>query len=117
MTELVEDNAIWLDSDGYPTMSALKRIANWPHNDFRGLMAFVKSLWLYSDMGRFWEESDENDEGHGHPIRKYALSTAGWSGNESLIHALRENFLFWSFCWVQHRRGGHFIFHVRKDRP
>jgi len=44
--------------------------------------------------------------------RRLYLSTGGWSGNESIIEAMRGNWFFWSMCWVQSRRGGHYIFEL-----
>jgi hypothetical protein len=50
-------------------------------------MAFVRSLWKYAD----WSWSQEG--------RRFSISTAGWSGNEELIEAMQENFIFWALCW------------------
>lgn len=101
-------NGNYFDDDGYPTEEAEKLVAEWPHEDnWRGLMAFIKPLWRYADCG-YWTES-LTDEGR----KQYEISTAGWSGNESLIYALQENKIFWAFCWVQSRRGGHYIFEIR----
>lgn len=96
------------DADGYPTEEELVEIEKWPGlnkaSDYKGLMARVKELWHYPD--RFVEK--ENDI--------YYLSTGGWSGNESIIHALRDNYLFWAMCWLSSRRGGHYEFEVKELR-
>jgi len=68
-------------------------------------MDFVHSLWHWPDWG--WKELATDDR------TTYDISTGGWSGNEELIGAMRENFMFWSMCWVSSRRGGHYIFEVR----
>ena len=105
-------------------------ITVWDYHDRIGLMNFVQSLWMY--QGADWlsrsttSVSDTNDNvllyqwgwhmfatiENGKTTRTYQISTGGWSGNESLIAAMRENHLFWSLCWYQSRRGGHYTFHV-----
>lgn len=99
----------FLDGDGYPTEEAEKLVAEWHYDDFHGLLAFVKSLWRYSE---YWNEEQREDI-TGKPVIKYHVSTAGWSGNESLIHALKKNTMFWMMCWEQSRRGGHYIFELK----
>lgn len=101
------------DDNGYPTEETLKAIEKWacigPEAKI-SLMAFVKSAWWMPDWG--WQEEQITSA---HPtiiIKRYSISTGGWSGNESLIYALKQNHLFWSLCWIQSRRGGHYIFEV-----
>jgi hypothetical protein len=90
-----------LDEDGYPTEELLETIRNWPwQQGFNGLMELVKRNWNWSDM-MFCKEEDT-----------YSISTGGWSGNESLVHAMQENQMFWGLCWVSSRRGGHYEFEV-----
>lgn len=90
-----------MDNDGYPDEDELSAIRAWPCYDFLALLQFVRELWKYSDCG-YWAQ-DGN---------KFRISTAGWSGNEDLIGAMRENFAFWSMCWQSFRRGGHYEFEV-----
>ncbi len=97
-----------LDEHGYPTEEALEKIKDWPDKDMLGLMAFVKELWYYPEWG--WNEKDEDK------YVSYLISTGGWSGNEDLIGAMKSNHMFWMFCWVQSRRGGHYIFEVKHGR-
>lgn len=104
MTDQLEED------DGYPTFEDLERIAKW-ERDWRGLMAFIRPLWNYADIG-YWEEkvgADILDR----PCTKFHISTGGWSGNESIIGALMENTIFWMMCWEQSRRGGHYIFELK----
>lgn len=79
----------------------LKRITEWPADDFMGLMEYVGDLWWAAK----WGFNVENNV--------YTLHTGGWSGNEDIICALGSNHLFWLMCWVQSRRGGHYIFEVK----
>jgi len=92
-----------MTDDGYPTNAELKKIAKWPHTDLAGLLEYVRERWAYADAG-YWRQRGG----------KYWISTAGWSGNESLVGALEKNYVFWSICWLQSRRGGHYIFQLRK---
>lgn len=98
-----------MDCYGYPAEETEKVIREWG-NDWLGLMDYVRAAWWMPDWG--WTQSDTlNDLGL--PVRRYEISTGGWSGNESLISAMEGNRMFQMFCWVQSRRGGHYIYEVR----
>ena len=117
-TQKLLDKGDFLDDDGYPTEDALEIISIWHWNDPKGWFEFIKSLWHYRSWG--WREYDEP-----HPwndmekykdriVHKYNISTAGWSGNESIIYAMQENRMMWNLNWEQSRRGGHYIFELRE---
>ncbi len=96
--------------DVYPTDKTLDKIEAWDvhtqHPSAAELMAFVREHWAFS--GVCWDEKD-------HPNHtEYMISTGGWSGNEEIVQAMRKNWMFWATCWREHRRGGHYVFEVRK---
>ena len=99
----------WVDDDGYPTESFLKKIEEWDAGagGYNDLMRFIKPYWRYSFDG-YWSETEYEGEGI-----EYSISTGGWSGNEDIIRALQMNMFFWSLYWLQSRRGGHYIFKVK----
>ena len=99
----------WVDDGGYPTEEFLGRIEKWDvlKGKNSALMKFIKRYWRYSSAG-FWSEKEH--EGYG---TEYRISTGGWSGNEAIIEALKNNRLFWNLYWVQSRRGGDYIFEVK----
>lgn len=101
-----------LDDDGYPTEEMEKAITAWPYQRCRELMECIRKAWHFGDWG--WSESDEVVDGE--TVRRYTISTGGWSGNETLIGALQENRMFWMLCWQQSRRGGHYIFEIKNIR-
>lgn len=108
-------NAEWLDEDGvYPTEDALKKIEDWPWEDLLGCFEFIEDIWLYADSG-YWVEIDALSEIFKTPVHRYHISTAGWSGNEDIIRALQKNHMIWLLVWYQSRRGGHYIFEIKKD--
>jgi hypothetical protein len=92
----------------YPTNEQLEMIRKWPYVDFQGLMNFVKALWKYGDNG-FWKDWENKNGDH-----VYRLATAGWSGNEDIIRAMGENYIFWSMCWELSAKGGLHIFILSK---
>jgi hypothetical protein len=96
-----------IDDDGYPTEEMLDKIEKWEYN-FNELMRFIKPYWRYSFDG-YWSEN-ECEGGK----TEYNISTAGWSGSEDIVRAMSNNTIFWSLCWVQSRRGGHYIFEVKE---
>lgn len=103
------------DSDGYPTDEELKRIAAWPYTDLRGWFAFIKGAGNYWPAESFgWSEFDSVDD-FKHATHVYHISTGGWSGNEEIINAMRENTMCWTLTWHEHRRGGHYAFVVTEE--
>lgn len=101
-----------LDEDGYPTEDALDLITIWHWEDARGWFEFIKSIWAYRDWG--WKEQEVIDEISNEKAWCYYISTAGWSGNESIIRAMEKNTWMWGLNWVQSRRGGHYIFQLKE---
>jgi len=100
-----------LDEDGYPTEQCLEIISNWHWSDPKGWFAFIKEYWNMPAFG--WREDDVPHEFRKDKIvHQFRISTGGWSGNESIIHAMQKNQMMWHFNWVQSRRGGHYIFEI-----
>ena len=89
------------DSDGYPTEMALFRVAKFDtvHGDIEEFLSLIQALWSYPD--RFCRRGNT-----------LYLSTGGWSGNESVIKAMREN-IFFFIAHSKWQRGGHFWFDLK----
>lgn len=83
----------------YPTDEELDKIEKWDAKDSKGLLDFVHSIWQYADVGS-WKEKGKT----------YRITTAGWSGNEDIIRAMRVNNIFWIICWHLSARGGLYVF-------
>jgi hypothetical protein len=97
-----------IDDDGYPTEELLAAIEQWPHTKgYKELMDTIHDAWTYADAG-YWQEFGARSPGR----TEYELSTAGWSGNESIISAMQANHIFWAICWFSSQRGGHYVFYV-----
>lgn len=111
IADLIANNDLQ-DEDGYPTDAALNVIRLWHWNDAKGWFKFIEALWYMRDWG--WKEIDEPHD-RDQIVHRYYISTAGWSGNESIIYAMSENkSMLWTLTWVQSRRGGHYIFELRE---
>jgi hypothetical protein len=103
---------ILMDEDGYPTEAALEYIKNWHlmikdgeewksgelYMDYRGLIDYIKSIWTYDDA---IHEEDGLLEIH----------TLGWSGNEDIIHELKQT-AFWMMRLQAYQTGGHYYFRM-----
>jgi hypothetical protein len=102
-----------LDEDGYPTDHALLIVKHWHWSDPKGWFEFIESIWHLASWG--WEEKTEKHELFDErDVHRYYVSTAGWSGNESIIKAMQQNKMMWHLNWVQSRRGGHYIFELKE---
>lgn len=100
-----------IDEDGYPTDAALTIIELWVYNDPRGWFEFIESIWHLKSWG--WSVQREPHNWHKERmVDRWYISTAGWSGNESIIRSMEKNDWLWQMHWVQSRRGGHYIFEI-----
>jgi len=96
------------DGDGYPTEAGLSAVRT-----FTGSARELVEL-LYEGMRAYGVVTIEpKGEGHRKVVEVY-LATGGWSGNESIVDALRDSF-FWFVYWHQSGRGGAFWFRVPVD--
>lgn len=82
------------DSDGYPTEETELTIKAWDFRDVPGWLAYIREAWNHH-YGRMWEEGG-----------MLKLATGGWSGNEAITHAMRENYILWLLLWESSHRGG-----------
>ena len=94
-----------LDKDNYPDEASLKAIEKWDilKKGVDGLLNLIlkNTLW-----------ADRQISITGKRILCFEYHTGGWSGNEDVISALRQNFLFWSMFWQKSTRGGHHYFRI-----
>ena len=94
-----------MDSDGYPTKTELEYIRTFDitMSDWERLMEYIqKNCWhwgatYFNKLGDTW-----------------TAITGGWSGNEEVIDALRDNLMFWIFYWKESHRGGLYKFSPRE---
>lgn len=100
------------DEDGYPTEDTLRTLRVWPALDGIGALEFLREAWKYPERISLVSAVDDIDG----TVEDWHLSTGGWSGNEELLGALKENFVWWSTNWYSHRRGGHYVFRPRKRK-
>jgi hypothetical protein len=104
------------DEDGYPTQEALDYIKNWSIDSNNGevkmgkhfgkanyneLIDYIKSIWTYKDAIEY-----ENG--------LLEIHTYGWSGNEDIIHELKNTDM-WDLKFRCERTGGHYYFKVTDD--
>jgi hypothetical protein len=86
----------------YPTDEQLQRIREWPGHRLQSWFTYIQEAGNYWPNDDYWHQEDG----------VYHISTGGWSGNESIVDAMRENFACWSQTWESHRRGGHYVFRL-----
>ena len=107
-----------LDNDDiYPTEEFLDYLSRWWPSDSYGYDKFFKQLEDVWWHGESLISSDEVlDEIFEEPNTAYYISTGGWSGNESIIGAMGQNWFLWSQVWYSSKRGGHYEFRIKKEK-
>lgn len=100
--------------EGYPELEELEKISLWL-TDFEALMEYVHDRWWGESWAQFNYDRDAVGEAEVEGVGiVYTIATGGWSGNEDLVEALEKNFMFWTSCWTESKRGGLYIFEVKK---
>ena len=96
---------VMLDSDNYPDEKFLEEIKGWDllTQGAEGLLDLIEENTNWADR-----------QIHiiGKKVIRFEYHTGGWSGNEDVIGALRQNLCFWAFFWEKSTRGGHFYFRI-----
>jgi len=98
-----------LDGYGYPTEETLNEIKNHSiikKEEIENLLSLIQDNWTWDDMFILNEQKGCLE-----------LHTGGWSGNESIICALKENLHFWMVFWYKSKRGGHYWFNLNNYKP
>ena len=98
-----------LDEDKYPDEESLEQIKNWDvqKNGVDGLLELIEENTNWADR---------QIERSGKHVIRYVYHTGGWSGNEDVIRAMRENYLFWMMTWWKTTVGGHYYFRIPKKQ-
>jgi hypothetical protein len=106
------------DADSYPTDATLMAIEQWSHQDMAGCLDFCRAAWHYPDYVS--EDISVHEVGvlRAKPQERYLrFATGGWSGNESIIHALQTNRAVWLMTWRLSAYGGVYLFHYPATEP
>ena len=99
----------YLDSEGYPTDELLEYIEDYNNfKNYQEILDIIEKVWWMPDWG-LRKKKPYTERLTKQRVYTYYMSTGGWSGNESLINALKRNVLFWMY-WRASRVGGHFTF-------
>lgn len=100
----------------YPSYADLEKISNWPGLDGKGLLEFVKTIWWNADtLVEFDENKDHRQARYPGARYQWTLHTGGWPGNEDIIDAMMENFVWWSQHFYSQHRGGHWTFDETRE--
>jgi hypothetical protein len=83
----------------YPTKSQIQYIIQYDinYNPVCELLDYIESLWHWTEYFKRTKHT-------------LSLCTGGWSGNEDIIAALQDNFLFWTMYWDSTHSGGEYKF-------
>lgn len=104
------------DEDGYPTDATLTAIETWPYKDSSGCLDFARAAWHWPDYANGDLSAAEREVVHAEPEARFArFATGGWSGNESIIGALKANTMVRAMTWRLTARGGLHIFEYRNS--
>ncbi len=84
---------------------ALDRIRKWPISEnYKPLFDYIISNAWKHDFGKATAYDDEYGQ------IEYTFVTGGWSENEEIISALKEQRLAWALTWQRSERGGKHVF-------
>jgi len=102
-----------LDKDGYPTKKTLKKISKWNvKKDPKGLIDLLLDVWQWGEKMLIVRKGFSTGLFR-KAIMKIEMHTGGWSGNESIIEALKKHeYGLFLFYLEKEIRGGHYYFEI-----
>jgi hypothetical protein len=100
------------DADGYPTDDTLAAIEAWkPEQGVAAWLDFAAACWHWPEFVSRELRPEEALIVQAEADNRYLrLATGGWSGNESVIGAMRANRLLSAFTWRLTACGGLHIY-------
>lgn len=108
------------ESGDYPSDETLDAIASWPWAILNDGFDFVKAAWHWDDWAGHELRPYEREMVHAEEGEKYLrLATGGWSGNESIVGAMRNNMAMQT-RWCVSASGGLHIYEympLAEDQP
>ncbi len=113
LRQLVRNEKLMFDKEGYPTEEALEVFSQWRvpdgdiHASAKTVFEYVKSLWQYEEYVDILYPCPRMEK----PVVVVELHTLGWSGNEDIVEELRKTW-FWYLYWQKSERGGHYRFEI-----
>lgn len=101
----------YTDNEGYPTDEFLDYVRDTEFRTTEDIMEFVETLrdvWYFGGWGFKLHRKYKG-------VRKLELHTGGWSGNEQIIEAMKENIWLTHFkmSYVRWETGGHHYFEIK----
>ena len=79
----------------YPSDEVLDKIRNWSIHDPEGLLKYLQGKWYYPHFVTVSKDGNE-----------WKFITGGWSGNEALLKAFRDNTFIWMRFWYSSTASG-----------
>lgn len=94
------------DKDGDITDETFNTIKTWDiEKGWGNLITFLEECYD-TNYGRFEIDRESN---------LLKITTGGWSSNEIVISAMKENIIFWALHWELSKRGGYYEFSLPMD--
>lgn len=84
----------------YPDEDQLEKLSKFPvtcEKDCYAVLSMALALWHWTDMVKIEDHI-------------WTFITGGWSGNEDIISAMKDNTMFWMLMWQSSERGGKHVF-------
>lgn len=109
----------YLDEEGYPTEQLTVFIETFQPKNYWHIKHFIERIlmkvWWHPDIGISWKRPYP-DRITGKRYRTLELHTLGWSGNETIMSAIRSNFwLVNAMGYNKWEAGGHFYFRINTE--
>jgi hypothetical protein len=110
-----------MDDDLYPSEEDLEFVRKFDcsKDDVCVIIEFIEEHWWSAEWGFKLHTTPSVLQEFGFEDEEdvlLELHTGGWSGNEDIVRALKENEWFYTFYWDSSSVGGHEYFRFTKEK-